>query len=216
MKRKAPSPRPRGAKWPDYQRLDGSFVHVVPERDEQSNRDRPADPGPDSTAGEELFAQFLDILDCQQFNYVDNDNGDLRQYWCPQSDGITAAVDWHCENCGEWFNVGDIDEQTDKPDVRIPYDVAFSLARAFNKLFYEPNASDPLALKAGKKRTTFTKYHLQKYAAVLVYERLGIMGKTAACDKVAEIVDEKRGDPIGTCDGRTIANWFKKFYPQEK
>ena len=103
MTRKAPPSRPRGLEWPDYKTPDGAFITVV----QRSERPKTAedrwlaptgDPGPNLTVGEQLLREFIKSVS-PNFNYVDTDDGDLRQYWCPHCGEITAAITWHCEVC---------------------------------------------------------------------------------------------------------------------
>jgi hypothetical protein len=217
MTRKAPPPRPRGAPAPHYvATIDGRQVFVVGGRAPQPPPDwlPRREPGPDYTAGEKMFVAFFEAFDSQRFDYVQTESGDLRQYWCPRCGKVTAAVTFQCERCGEWFHAGEIEDQVDKPDVRIPYAVVEFLAEAFDRIMHGENPRDALKLKAGTKRTTQPQYYLQSYAAILVHRKLVSMSKSKACEEVAgELADRM---PKGELDPRTVANWYDKFYPPEK
>lgn len=210
MTRKAPPSRPRGAKWPHYQRLDGSFVYVAKGREDPPPQLAP-DTDSDLIQFEKVFADFVAALDRQRFNYEDDENGDLRQYWCPHCDEITAAVGWHCENCGEWFNVGDIKGQLDKPDVKIPYEVAWSLFNPFMQILWGRKADHVFELKKRKNRKRGEERYFQRQAAYLVHELGDRMSPYKACKKVSDQLADENGYP----EPRIISKWYKKYYPKK-
>lgn len=216
MSRRAPPPRPRGLPAPHYLLPDETSVVVCQPPPPAPPEQPECDPGPDYTPGEQMMERLLDALDGQWFDYVETEDGELRQYWCPHCGEITAAVTFRCEQCGEWFNAGQIDDQVEKPDVSIPHEVAEFLAAAFNEILYGADARDALNLKPGKKRTTVRDHHLQLYAAMLVHrlQSESKLTKTAACEDVAGKLAERL--PKGELDGRTVARWHDKFYPTDK
>ena len=220
-KRIPPPPRPRGLPAPHYRRPDGSDVYAVDSDESPSPSRVDLGPGkrPDFTPGEQLFDDFLMAVGGQlYFNYVETDDGQLRQYWCPHCDGVTAVINgWHCEQCGEWFcerQVDDqVDDQVDKPTVSIPFEIAEKLSLAFNDTLY--GEKDALELKPGKKRRTLSDYYLELYAAHLVEDRIGPKtSMTRACDDVAaELADRKSTKALS---GRHVQRWYRAFFPAER
>jgi hypothetical protein len=171
--------------------------------------------GPELTPGEELFERYLSALEPQGFDYQFTEDGQLRQYWCPFCEEATVA--FRCEHCGKYFTANEIEDQVEKPPVRIPRDVAEALGKAFHEVLYGADVRDALNLKSGRARKTYRRHYLQQWAAKLVAEKISSGNlKTPACDDVAaELRDRAREIGTPNLDGRTVARWYDNFYDRD-
>lgn len=208
MTRKAPPPRPRRSKFPNYQKIDGTTVIIVPGK-ERSHKPLP-DTDSDLIEIERVMARYVDAVNSQRFDWECDENGDLRQCWCPHCGQITAVIRFHCEKCREWFGADAIEDQFEMPDVAIPNDVAWDLYEPFLRILWGKDASEVFNLKKRKNRARGVKRAFQRNAAQMVQDLIDKKGisKNRACKEVAQDLGDDNGYP----DDRTVSGWYKKYY----
>lgn len=162
---------------------------------------------------EKTLSAYVEVVDKQRFDWQEDENGDLRQCWCPNCGEITAVIGFRCEHCEEWFTLGDIEDQFDKPEIRIPADVAWALYQPFGQILWGKSADEVFELKQRKNRARGEKRTFQKRAAFMVHQQIDSEG--VSLNRAAKWVAERIADDEGYPDQRTIINWFRKFYPKE-